>query len=461
MATPGENFVLRLLEAVDQPNLVHMNVLDVAVAGVADTVALVEWAYGIGASPRVTLAGFSVLRFDLHGNLMWQLSRELCTFNNLECGQWEIEGHLARTSNGVIVAGSGTKIDDPARKALLFAMRIDDVGAVLWARTYAPKDPIPEYARIASIAPMSVADHFLIAANTFFDDDAWLFEIDGGGKVVNSALMPFLTVRRLRATPTQGIFAVGSLSNLPPLNMTHAAILNIDPARFSMRWQRNYFYGGESFLRGVRWFDIAEGDHSLLVVGNFVSDVTEVSPMMAFVETDAAGPRVGDVRSAFVPAKGDHPVRLRGVASFVEEIVPLAGAKRKARFAVSGDVEQQPWQFLIDENGVIEWQKSYRISAGATGKLAPIRWPAFQHILAGGSIATGSRQRGFLTSSPLTPQPSDLHCSTGIAVDFLDQVLYQQQALPELETLTLEARDCYHDAGPLLRVKKGCLDSQE
>ncbi len=93
--------------------------------------------------------------------------------------------------------------------------------------------------------------------------------------------------------------------------------------------------------------------------------------MMAFVETDAAGPKVGDVRSAFVLTMGDHPVRLRGVASFIEEIVPLAGGERKARFAVAGEVEQQPWQFLIDENGVIEWQKSYRVGAGATGEARP------------------------------------------------------------------------------------------
>ncbi len=114
----------------------------------------------------------------------------------------------------------------------------------------------------------------------------------------------------------------------------------------------------------MQWLDIAEGDHSLLVVGNLESNKNELSPLMAFLETDAAGPKVGDVRTAFLPTYGVSPVRLRGVASFIEEIVPLAPGEHKARFAVTGDVQELPWHFLIGEDGVIEWQKRYRTSAG-------------------------------------------------------------------------------------------------
>ncbi len=202
MAFPGENFVIRLLGADNPHNLIHMNVLDVAVAGVADTVALVEWAYGLTGAPIVHLAGFSVLRFDLHGNLLWQTSRTLCTFHNYECGQWEIDGHLARTSNGFLVAGTGTWFAGTDHRPLMFAVRLDDFGALLWSHQYAPPAPIPDYPRKVSVAPMNVPDHFLIGANTF-DEDTWFFEIDGAGKVLNAGIAPRFHLRRLRATPTQ------------------------------------------------------------------------------------------------------------------------------------------------------------------------------------------------------------------------------------------------------------------
>jgi hypothetical protein len=65
-----------------------------------------------GTTPAlVSLAGFSVIRVDKDGNLMWQVSRVLCSFSNLECGQWEIEAHLATTPNGFIPRLG----DDPVR----------------------------------------------------------------------------------------------------------------------------------------------------------------------------------------------------------------------------------------------------------------------------------------------------------------------------------------------------------
>jgi hypothetical protein len=458
MPAPGENFVLRLFEG--QPNLVHMNVLDLGVAGVADTVALVEWAYSASAAPIVSVAGFSVMRFDITGKLLWQVSRTLCALPNVECGQWEIEGGLARTPNGFIVAGSGININDTARKPLMFAMRIDDAGALLWARTYAPTGPTLYPGRITSIAPMNLPDHYLIAAFNSVDE-TWLFVIDGSGVVKNSAIAPVMRVRRLRATPTQGICAIGE-SN--PDGTPDPAILNIDPMTLAPRWWRSYTYGLSGFLFGVRWYDIAEGDRSLLVAGNLVSNVTELaqSPLLAFVATDtAAPPAVGEVRSAFLPAMGADPIHLRGVASFVEEIVPLAPGDRKARFAVTGDVKQQPWQFVIDEDGVIEWQKRYRTTGADTGKLAPTAWPAFQHILAGGSVTTGgSRSRGFLTSSPVIAPGGEKHCSTEINVTFPDHVLYSHAMTPRFEPITITAGECYHEQGPLLTVKKECLDAQ-
>ena len=82
MAIPGENFVLRLHET--DGTLIHMNVLDLAVTSATERVALVEWAYGIRTTADT--AGFSILRFDPLGNVLGQISKTLCSFAGLECG---------------------------------------------------------------------------------------------------------------------------------------------------------------------------------------------------------------------------------------------------------------------------------------------------------------------------------------------------------------------------------------
>jgi hypothetical protein len=459
-ASPGENFVLQLLKEVNQPNLVHMNVLDVAVAGVADTVALVEWAYSAGAAPVTHMAGFSVMRFDVAGNLMWQLSRTLCSFNNLECGKFEIEGHLARASNGFVVAGSGIKFDEPSRKPLMFALRIDDAGALLWARTYGSSVVRPEFGRVVSIAPMQVADHFLIAANTNFEE-AWFFEIDGDGKLVSSAQVDNFHVTRLRALPTQGICALGAFYNAEG-PFQHPGILNFDPTKIAARWVRYYSSaGGPPRQPGIDWLDIAEGSFSLLVVGQIKTTSPALEPILAYIETDASGTNAGAVRLAFLAALEGHTVRVRGVAGFVEEVVGVAaGGERKGHFAVCGEARQQPWQFLVDEVGLVHWQKTYRLPAGASGTLAPIRWPAFNNILAGGVVQSGGRPNGFLTSSPASPRPRDLKCSADSTVKVEAHVVNSRRWSVSLDALPLEVRDCFLDAGPPLRVKKECLDSQ-
>jgi hypothetical protein len=457
-ASPGENFVLQLLKEVNQPNLVHMNVLDVAVAGVADTVALVEWAYSAGAAPVTHMAGFSVMRFDTGGNLLWQLSRTLCTLNNFECGKWEIEGHLARASNGFVVAGSGIKIDDTTRKPLMFALRINDAGAILWSRTYEHQTPLAEFGRIVSVATMGTADHFLVAANTAFDR-TWLIEIDGGGNVVNSASQHGFQTTRLRATPSQGIWAVGAA--VSPAG-TLPAIVNFDAAAFDARWMLTYSFGLLAPLPGVRWLDVAEGNATLLVVGQMKTSSAEHYPLMAYLETDPYqnGRRAGVALMAFHPGPDAHAVRWRGVSAFLEKTVEIAPSIYRAFFVVCGEVQQAPWQFQVDEEGSVLWQKRYRLPGGATGALTPSSWPAFHHILAGGVVQSGGRSNGFLTSSPVILRPRDPRCSEGTSVELKRHELRTDRVTPSFDPLFLEARDCFLEAGPPLRVKKACLDSQ-
>jgi hypothetical protein len=139
MAIPGENFVLRLHEK--DGTLIRMNVLDLAVTGPAERVALVEWAYG-----RITTAdtaGFSILRFDPLGNVLGQMSKTLCFLSGIECGNFQLEtGYLAPVVDGFILAGTATNIYTGAQYPI--ALRIDNAGRVRWAHRYVADYPHPK-----------------------------------------------------------------------------------------------------------------------------------------------------------------------------------------------------------------------------------------------------------------------------------------------------------------------------
>ena len=161
---------------------------------------------------------------------------------------------------------------------------------------------------------------------------------------------------------------------------------------------------------------------------------------------------------------GEQPVRMRGVSSFIEDVIPLAPTERRARFAVTGEVNHQPWQFVMDEDGTVEWQKRYRTAGADTGMLGPTAWPQYENILAAGWwMSGGARSKPFLTSSRLTipTKPGDLsHCATEIGVAFPDQYLFSRPMTPHLDPIAIETHECFHEEGPKLEAKKGCLDAQ-
>jgi hypothetical protein len=153
MAIPGENFVLRLHE--NDGTLIHMNVLDLTVTSARERVALVEWAYGIRATADT--AGFSILRFDPLGKLLVQISKTLCSFSGIECGNFQLEtGTLLPLIDGFLVAGTATNIFSGVQHPI--AMRMDNAGNVRWAHTYVADVGHPTTARIMSIVPLQAPD---------------------------------------------------------------------------------------------------------------------------------------------------------------------------------------------------------------------------------------------------------------------------------------------------------------
>src|SRR5205814_47607 len=236
MAIPGETFVLRLHE--NDGTLIHMNMLDLAVAGATERVALVEWAYGGRATADT--AGFSILRFDPLGNVVGQISKTLCSFSGLECGNFQLEtGYLVPLADGFLVAGTATNIVSGVQHPI--AMRMDNAGNVRWAHQYVADVGHPTTAKITSIVPLQIPDRYLISAISS-DDETWLFQIDGAsGTIASSRLVWFMRTRRLRTT-SLGVLAVGETNTLIS---PEPAILALDSMTATPLWLRPFTWEDE------------------------------------------------------------------------------------------------------------------------------------------------------------------------------------------------------------------------
>jgi len=450
MAIPGENFVLRLHEK--DGNLIHMNVLDLAVVSATERAALVEWGYG--ARTTVDTGGFSIIRFDPLGNVLGQFSKTLCTISGVECGNYVLEtGTLLPMIDGFLLAATATHIFTGVQNPI--AMRMDFAGNVRWAHKYVADVGHPTTARITSIVPLQTPNRYLISAVSS-DDETFLFQIDGGsGMITSSRLVWFMRGRRLRMT-TLGVLMVGEMNGL---ESPEPVILALDPMTASPVWIRLWMHEDEGGDRGVRWFDIAEGNDVLLVVGNFVGHVDEVSPMMAFLDKHSL-PTPGKIIKNLVPTLGDNPVRLRAVINHQDLVIPLTGGPVNSIFCVTGDVNKEPWSFAIAEDETLLWQKKLRIPAKTEGREVPVIWASYEEVISGGYVTTGSTPRGFIASSPVTNGRGSSNCSVETNLTFPEGTLHDRGALPEDEPLTMRTLDWSSDQGRDLDVKVGCLDMQ-
>ena len=449
MAIPGDNYVLRLREK--DGTLVHMNVLDLAHVSATERAALVEWGFGARAS--VDLAGFSILRFDPLGNMLGQFSKTLCSFSGIECGNFELEtGTLLPMIDGFLLAGTAKHIFNGVQHP--FVMRMDTKGNVRWARKYVADVGHPTTAKITSMVGLAPPRFLLSALSS--DDETWLFEIDGNtGEILSSRLQYALRIRRLRLT-SLGVLAVGETNTLIS---PEPVILALDSVTTKPLWMRTATWENQGPDIGVRWFDIAEGKDVLLVVGNAVGHVNEISPWMAFLDKNSK-PTPADLIKVIelMPAKD---VRLRAVFNHQDIVIPLTGGDTvNSIFCVTGDVQKQPWSFAIGEDRTVHWQKRIELPEGSEGREVPIIWPSFEEIITGGFATTGSVTRGFIASSPVTIGRGSVDCSEETKVTFPDGVLYQHTPLPGDEPLAMRTLDWFADQGRDVDVKKGCLKLQ-
>lgn len=450
MAIPNENYVLRLHEK--EGSLYHMRVLDLLVTGPAERTALVEWGYG----RPMDQAGFSVIRFDPLGKVLSQFSKTLCLFSNVECGNYSLEtGSLIQMKDGFIIAGTATNIYTGVPHAI--AIRVDNVGNIRWGRKYVHDIGHPSTSKIMSIVPLATPDHFLISASTS-DDDTILYTIEGGsGTLLESHMLYDTVVYRLRRT-SFGVLAVGALLK---------GGLNPSPAIFAFTdtdvrplWVRWAIWEKERGEHGIRWFDVAEGESKLLLIGNEGGHFGDDSPMMTLLDKSML-PKTTDVIKTFVPTLGDKPVRLRSAVNHQDLVIPLTtGGDTFSAFAVTGEVDQQPWLFVIKDDGTMLFQKKLRIPDGAQGGASPVIWASYEEIISGGFVKTGSTPRGFIASSPVTNLRGTSMCSAETPVVLVEDHLYAEIGLLGLDPLNMHMTDWSIDEGRDVDVKMGCLDLQ-
>jgi hypothetical protein len=440
MPIPGENYVLRLKET--RGPLVRMTVLDTCVIGLTDTATLLEWSYGSDA-------GLTLVRMDAAGTVVWSRSQTLCNSAGGDCGKFRIDrGALARAQDGVIVAGSAMFIG--GTKPTNFAMRFRDDGAVLWVKRYEsiptpPEELLPDF--IDTITPMNDPERWMIASNT--ESDAHVFHIDGAGNVVQGERWPNTRVRRLRLTPTQ-ILAVGETGILSNMQ---AFVQGLDRSSGAVVWRRGYWDRTPAPLVGWRWYDVAEGNTSLLAIGQHRNYVDETRPLMAFLDK-----KNGDLLAVMQPALGDTRVRLRAVVSRQDVIVPLAPAPAMALFAVVGESGPDPWSFLIGEDQLVQWQKRLRLPAGTTGRFNAVVWPSYENIVGAGT--TTGITRGFAASSAYSTTRGTQRCSEETKLAFNKPFLEEQRVGVSVEKMRVDASPLATNQGVALEMTFKCLDAQ-
>jgi hypothetical protein len=454
MAIPNDNFVLRLREPKNFP-LIGMSVLDVAVTGLAERAALVEWR---GSD----MAGFSIIRIDPLGNvvpdvagkLLGKISKTLCRFKAVECGNFRLEtGYLLPLSDGFIIAGTATGIFSGEQNP--FAVRIDNLGNIRWGRKYVGDVGHPSTAKVTSIIPMLLPNRYLISAINS-DDDSLVFQIDGSGTLIDSQLVSDAHIRRMRMT-TLGVLGVGEILR---------GGFNPEPAIFAFTgtdarglWTRWAIWERELPDHGVRWFDIAEGESMLLVIGNVGGRFGDDSPMMAFMDK-AKLPTTTDKIKTYIPTLGTDPVRLRAVVNHQDLVIPLKGGDTFSAFCVTGEVNQQPWKFVIKDDATLLFQKKLRIPDGAKGSEAPVVWASFEEIITGGFVTTNTIPRGFIASSPVTNARGSSMCSAETDVVMKEDFLYAEYGIPAAVPVPMHMTDWSIDEGRDPDILKGCLDAQ-
>ncbi|HJW94170.1 MAG TPA: hypothetical protein VJ901_11190 [Thermoanaerobaculia bacterium] len=450
MAIPGEDFVHRLREL--QPTLLFAKVLDVMLTSARFSVVLVSWGYGTPGN--VDRAGFSVLRFDALGNLVWQTSKELSYPDGSERGKWIVERatmveaeHHNLTGCAVhVMTGElmmfGAGFDNPATAG--------DPPVLVWSKHYYSDFVTAPNARITSMARMARGGDSVFSATRL--GFSYLVEIDDIGNVQKAWELASVWIERLRSTPDPRFFAIGTYAFAPG---SPEGALRMEFDAGSLKFLDGAMYTDGSPVFPLRWTDLALGDKAWCFVGHkFDAAGNEVSPMIGFTN------QFGFMEWASEPVYGNDPVSVRRVTNHRDVIVTAGPFPTTSTYAVCGEAGRQPWLMVINEDRSIQWQKNLRTPSGATGRFDAVAWPSYDQVLAGGHYDIAAVPRGVLDASRTVIGRGSKACGVEANVSFPAMNLKTfHQSTTILEKNFLDQSSPLFD-GPLLEIAPGCLDMQ-
>jgi len=449
MAIPGEDFVHRLHKP--SSSLLFARVLDVMTTSARFCVVVVSWAYGTPGN--VTVAGFSVLRFDALGNLVWQTSKELSYPDGSERGKWIVEN--ATMVEAVHHNLAGAAVHAVTGEVMMFGAGFDDPPIMgdppvdVWAKRYY-SDIVAPLPRITSMAKMALVGDSVISAT--YQSRSYLIQVDELGSVQKAWELESVSIQRLRSTPDPRFFALGTYA--------------FDPSMPTGGLRMEFDSGTLKFLAGVRntdaspvfplrWTDIALGDKAWCMVGHkYDSAGNEVSPMIAFTNS------AGYVDWASEPVYGNDPVSVRRVTNHRDVIVTAGPFPTTSAYAVCGKAGKQPWLMLMNEDRSIQWQKNFRTPSGATGRFETVAWPSYDQVLTGGHFDSNVPRGVFAASRTVIG-----HGSSNCGVDA--KVSFPERRLETYGTSTTIRGKNFFDQktplfdGPMLEIATGCLDMED
>ncbi|HXA19191.1 MAG TPA: hypothetical protein VN380_19535 [Thermoanaerobaculia bacterium] len=451
MAIPGEDFVHRLHKPTSP--LLFAKVLDVMTTSASFSVVVVSWAYGTPGN--VDVAGFSVLRYDALGNVLWQTSKELSYPDGSERGKWIVEN--ATLVEAVHHNLSGAAVHAVTGDIMMFGAGFDDPAMVgdppvdVWTRRYYSGDitaaPFP---RITSMAKMAFVGDSVISAT--HQSRSYLIQINEIGSVQKAWELDSVAIQRLRSTPDPRFFALGTYA--------------FDPTMPTGGLRMEFDAGTLSFLDGVRntdaspvfplrWTDIALGDKAWCMVGyKYDSAGNEVSPMIAFTN------EFGYVEWASEPVFGNDPVSVQRVANHRDVIIGAGPFPTTSAYTVCGQAGKQPWLMLMNEDRSIQWQKNFRTRSGATGRLETLAWPSYDQVLTGGHFDSDV-PRGVFAASRTVLFRGSSNCGVEVNVSFPEMSLETYGTSTTIrETNFFDQKTPLFD-GPMLDITTGCLDTED
>ncbi len=462
MTIPGEDYLASVNQAFPPT---WMTVLDLVAANF-DTIALVTWSRQSDPPVPVEATGSALIRFDPLGKVLWQTNLQLCHGDGQCRWGWEAAA-LVRTPDGVIVAGNTPA---PGSWSGIAAARFTDAGNVVWVK---------HYRGMIRGAPAEGQGRGIVRVHGSLDEqyliETWFFEIDGAGNPAGvSYSIPELELKRLRATPTQGIFAVGGRFTTPGDGKPW--IVNLDPGTAMPRWERLYSTSlpdPPPETTGPVWYDIAEGASSLVVVGNSLEGGTRMLGFIASLELDTPDPaNAGTVRWARTAAQEHWKGHLLGIANLQFDPIPITSASvngvaqdvdltlRWSAFAICGDLASSAWLLMMMEDGTIAWQKVYSPQWPFEGWLTPIIWPSYSQIVTGGLLvaqaATTPPPRAIVVSSRPDPGRGLIFCSKETHASFPSvEFTSERRETPREELAILVDNWSYKPLNPL-PIDFGC-----